>query len=176
MKVDSDNEHGVLPQYTQNSSSSHLDTPSLESTFDALRKSLYRYNAELYSEELFLSIATPALRVLTCNVCLACFEREQDLYTHEMEHLAGTHKCPNCNMVFTLKTNLKRHVESAHLVESARKKYPCSTCRKEFYTKSDRKRHQETHQRKKPFKCEICGSGFGQKSNLKSHVKTVHRR
>ena len=100
--------------------------------------------------------------------------------------------CPQCPKSFTLKGNLKKHIQSVHTGE---KTFECQTCGKSFSQKVSLKRHMlsfhPTNQellssedkfvetksedgQKSSFTCIACGKEFTAMRSVKEHIKTVH--
>ena len=50
------------------------------------------------------------------------------------------YKCNECQMLFSRKAHLKRHVENIHKKE---KKHQCSKCFKRFGQRTNKDRHEE---------------------------------
>ena len=99
--------------------------------------------------------------------------------------------CPQCPKSFTLKGNLKKHIQSVHTGE---KTFECQICGKSFSQKVSLKRHMvslhpsnleltsqekfvETKSedgQKSSFTCTECGKEFTAMRSVKEHIKTVH--
>ena len=82
----------------------------------------------------------------------------------------------DCNMAFTTKVTLKRHIKSVH---SKEKPYQCSQCLKKFNRKSHLTAHIEDlhmHNKVEPYQCDQCFKKFSQKSHLTRHIGIVHKK
>ena len=90
-----------------------------------------------------------------------------------------SHHCtfdPNvCNKQFTLKSNLKQHIEKKHLGTVA-KRFECPDCPRKFYTRNEVTLHFDRKHRdlEKKHPCGVCGKKFYQAGDVKAHVKGVH--
>ncbi|XP_072312378.1 histone-lysine N-methyltransferase PRDM9 [Eucyclogobius newberryi] len=96
-------------------------------------------------------------------------------------------KCPECDKMFTLDSNLKKHVA---LVHANIRPYVCSFCQKGFRQYSDLARHLKAHRRQKQrqkvdepvteddsiflFSCPICTVTESSVDELKEHIKNEH--
>ena len=76
----------------------------------------------------------------------------------------------DCGSEYATKFNLKRHVESVHMMI---KKFKCQTCGNLFISKQSLKEHHHIHLNSMPFKCVTCNKAFRQASQLSLH-KRIH--
>ena len=80
--------------------------------------------------------------------------------------------CSICQVSFSRKSSLKRHIEAVHEKKKAHK---CLICDSNFSSTDSLKQHITTvHEGKKPHKCLICDSNFSSTSDLKRHIAAVH--
>ncbi|CAL4221457.1 unnamed protein product, partial [Meganyctiphanes norvegica] len=78
-------------------------------------------------------------------------------------------QCSNCDMSFSNKSNLIRHVK-AHTGATGGKPYQCSHCKMSFSKTFHLIIHMRIHTGEKPYQCSHCGKGFAVNSNLKIHL------
>lgn len=76
----------------------------------------------------------------------------------------------DCNLEYSSKYNLKRHVNVSHLLN---KIAVCDTCQKVFINKQNLKEHYFIHSELKPYVCELCLKNFRHKTAYIKHKK-VH--
>ena len=81
-------------------------------------------------------------------------------------------ECPECDRVFTFKSELKRHIEVVHLKIKSHK---CEQCGKGFSQKCMLEDHvNAVHLKKREHQCQDCGSSFARLSQLNRHISAVH--
>ena len=81
-------------------------------------------------------------------------------------------ECPECDRVFTFKSELKRHIEVVHLKIKSHK---CDQCGKGFSQKCMLDDHvNAVHLKKREHQCQDCGSSFARLSQLNRHISAVH--
>ena len=81
-------------------------------------------------------------------------------------------ECPECDRVFTFKSELKRHIEVVHLKIKSHK---CDQCSKGFSQKCMLDDHiNAVHLKKREHQCQDCGSSFARLSQLNRHISAVH--
>ena len=74
--------------------------------------------------------------------------------------------------IFSLKTQLKVHLETIH---EGSKPYKCEVCNYSAALKNTLKQHtNNVHQGRKDFKCNICGKQFTQKGKVNRHLENIH--
>ena len=79
-------------------------------------------------------------------------------------------QCPQCNVVFTHRHNMLKHVRSKH--EGV--KYPCSQCDYKATQQSNLRLHIESIHEGVKFPCSQCDYNATTQSNLKKHIKSKH--
>ena len=88
-------------------------------------------------------------------------------------HEKKTHSCELCNKKFTLKGNLKKHVEAVH----EKVTFACEFCNETLSTRATLKRHVNSiHKKENKINhvCETCKKAFSSNAYLKNHVKSIH--
>ena len=76
--------------------------------------------------------------------------------------------CDTCNVLFSSKWHLKRHIKTVHEKE---KPFNCLACDKFFSQKHLLNRHIETfHEESKSYECSICSNSFSRQDYLKKHM------
>ena len=113
-----------------------------------------------------------------CDKCVFCdvtFSHKSVLEKHvkKIHENIKSYKCNLCEKTFGGRSHFETHVKIVH--ENI-KAYDCNTCNKSFGNKKDLERHVSTiHEGIKAYKCDSCDKDFGYKSNLRRHSNTVHR-
>jgi hypothetical protein len=117
------------------------------------------------------------------------FQSKKDLEVHTEPQ--PTHegkrpiKCGVCNAGFTVKHNLKRHIDTVHEektpfkcnleTSSHEKPFKCEACGLKFGREVYLERHTfSVHDKKRPFQCNLCNAKFKFKHCLKRHTDAVH--
>lgn len=90
----------------------------------------------------------------TVDDCQASYRRKDHLTRHLLQHEGKTFKCPmeNCNLIFSIKGNMARHVKEIHdegststNVESKQFVCPETGCGKVFKFASKLRKHADSH-------------------------------
>lgn len=107
---------------------------------------------------------------LHCDLCLAEFEDEYQLYDHiRFRHeLHDKAVCEICGRTFKSSMGLNIH----RRYHNGLRNFTCKSCNKSFLNKSTLREHEISHMDVKPFQCHICGQYLSRASRLRSHVKT----
>ncbi|XP_076051363.1 uncharacterized protein LOC143031439 isoform X2 [Oratosquilla oratoria] len=79
------------------------------------------------------------------------------------------YNCPQCNMAFYQKGDLKDHIKKTHTEDKPRK---CTFCHAAFSWPSDLKVHIRTHTGERPYQCSLCDAAFTTSGSLKVHIRT----
>ena len=96
----------------------------------------------------------------------------QDIDCSNKKYKEGLISCSICQVSFSIKSSLKRHIEAVH---EGTKAHKCSICDYTSSYKDKLKRHIEAvHGGKKPHKCSICDFNTSYKHVLKKHIEAVH--
>lgn len=77
------------------------------------------------------------------------------------------HKCPTCQKVFELETQLEAHRRTHRKCKT----YLCGVCGKFLSSNRSLSRHKMTHSGERPHRCRICERGFKLATTLKQHEK-----
>lgn len=135
----------------------------------------------------------------TCDECGRGYASLKHLRRHKVKHLkesgelpeSMTHKCTQCDKVFTQNHALKKHLDWVHgdkchvckvcgakikgsLIQhmethTQEKKFCCHICGKKMRGKL--KEHMLIHTGERPYACEFCGSTFKDKWYLRIHMR-----
>ena len=104
-----------------------------------------------------------------CYTCHTVFETISDAKRHAKEvHGTQKFKCPSCDVTFTRRDNLTRHVATVH-DKSARQL--CTLCDVEFANTDSFVRHvHNVHEEEKKYECPDCPLNFARKDTLDKHL------
>merc|ERR1712062_499380 len=93
------------------------------------------------------------------------------------QHIESAHerlkplKCNDCEISFSEKSGLSRHISEVHL----KIKHECEYCKRSFTRKDYLRFHVKAfHQELNLFKCNACNISFSQNSDLRKHLNEVH--
>ena len=126
--------------------------------------------------------------VYTCSICKKIFSSKKGLEGHTMNFHDETNSqettdrevvnneipCEICNLNFTIREDLRKHIINVHV---KRKKFKCDICDAELSQKSSLKKHiSRVHENAKPIQCTICPERFKRKETLQTHMKKVHSK
>ena len=76
---------------------------------------------------------------------------------------------PDCNKSFSSRTNMLRHIRTAH---DKSRPYQCQECHSFWPTPSELKAHIASHSNEKCYRCESCKIDYKTSSNLHKHMRT----
>ena len=108
---------------------------------------------------------------LTCNTCNLIFTRKQCLTRHiQSIHEGGKYACNQCDKQFTAQHSLTIHIQSIH--EGV--KYDCNQCDQQFTIHSHLKRHIRSIHEGVKYACKQCDQQFKHPEHLKVHIKSIH--
>jgi uncharacterized Zn-finger protein len=80
----------------------------------------------------------------------------------------ANYQCETCQYVFTLKSNLQRHIKTVH---EKLKPFQCEICKKTFGHRQNFLDHIKfVHDKIKNVTCNKCGKGFTNLKVLKAHM------
>jgi len=116
--------------------------------------------------------------------CPLCPDVQFKSWQEHREHVAQVHggnfvfRCRYCPKVFETDTLKRRHMSTAHSVNSGdndQQKVVCEHCGKSVFKKHYSKHVQGVHGTKK-LQCSQCTSVFKEEAALKRHVKELHTK
>ena len=123
------------------------------------------------SKSVIKSFSMPGL--YRCNVCNDILDDLYDLKSHITNHpnvpTTKAFACDQCDMKFSHKQNLMRHLA----VHTGEKPFTCKFCGKKFPTATNQKRHERIHLGRR-VNCDYCSSTFTQSGDLKKHIRKLH--
>ena len=90
--------------------------------------------------------------------------------TQSQKTSEGNFNCDQCEIKFTQKRSLIRHIQSKH--EGA--KYACNQCDQQFARQSDLRRHTQSVHEGVKYACYQCDQQYTQQGDLKKHIQSVH--
>ena len=115
-------------------------------------------------------------RLFQCDQCLTKFTMKKNLKVHieAVHNKERKYQCDQCLKKFNRKRTLNVHIEAVHNKE---KTNHCNQCLKNFSRNYALSVHiQSVHNKEKPYECDQCLNKFGSKIGLSLHVKTVHNK
>ena len=110
----------------------------------------------------------------TCPQCEKVFTKKSNLASHMGLHTPGLrkHSCSQCSETFAWKSSLNRHTEKVH--QNTQTMYPCQFCDKQYKLSSILSDHvKRDHFAERSHQCELCPKAFFKLNDLKYH-KRVH--
>ncbi|XP_020971885.1 transcription factor IIIA isoform X2 [Arachis ipaensis] len=126
--------------------------------------------------------------VCTVDDCQASYRRKDHLTRHLLQHEGKTFKCPmeNCNLIFSIKGNMARHVKEIHdegststNVESKQFVCPEIGCGKVFKFASKLRKHEDSHVKLQSVDVVClepgCMKHFTNNQCLKEHIESCHQ-
>ena len=114
------------------------------------------------------------VRCFECETCKKKFKTNGNLTLHREIHQSIKYGCKQCELSFSTKSGLRRHVQTEHLKQV----YKCEVCYiplrdKEYLKKHMKTLHSETV--RETIKCELCNKNLlTDKIGLEKHIKLVH--
>lgn len=111
-------------------------------------------------------------QIVQCDICNEEIKRASLLRHISTKHEKVRHVCQHCGQTYSLKENLKTHINKHHL--NLMSTYPCKFCGKVFTTWPSRYYHEtRVHTKNFKFKCAYCEKQFIHGADLKDH-ETIH--
>ena len=81
--------------------------------------------------------------------------------------------CLICSKVFSVSSNLKRHMRRIHETENTvRKSNSCNLCEYKCRDKYQLKVHMRSHTKERPYSCSLCNFKSSKKEDCKRHMST----
>ncbi|KAJ1521147.1 hypothetical protein ONE63_002842 [Megalurothrips usitatus] len=112
-----------------------------------------------------------------CPECNARCPDKGTLARHMYTHTGlKPYECERCNIKFSRKYHLDRHVLQSGCDGNARPQYPCQVCGRMFNRKDNLREHLRAHagqvKRKRTYTCEMCEKEFQGTTLLQIHMRT----
>ena len=105
---------------------------------------------------------------------LLCDFHDSDQQIVSQHAASKLFKCEICENSYSLKGNLKKHIEAVH---ENKKSFKCDICDYSCSQKDHMKTHIESvHEKKKTFKSDICYYRFSYKNVWKTHKQSMKIR
>lgn len=113
----------------------------------------------------------------SCPECNARCPDKGTLARHMYTHTGlKPYECERCNIKFSRKYHLDRHVLQSGCDGNARPQYPCQVCGRMFNRKDNLREHLRAHagqvKRKRTYTCEMCEKEFQGTTLLQIHMRT----
>ena len=107
------------------------------------------------------------------NLSLCCFPLGATPPTGSAPQVkSNPSTCPHCPKQFATRSNLTRHIASAH----KKRTYSCKQCSKVFKYSDSLNAHVRTTHEKRTYDCTQCDKKFKQRHNLQHHMSANHPR
>jgi len=106
-------------------------------------------------------------------------DQERNLRERALD-LVAEGVCGVCSDRFSNKSNLKRHLRTAHNIDTRKRRkhsleYKCHVCGQDFVQKSNLTRHiSGVHGTQKVYACALCPTSFANRENLTRHYRKLH--
>ena len=149
---------------------------------DSSKNDCYKCNA---CDEMFpLDHLKTHIKVHTKNnlvwfQCEKSFSSQGGFYYHMKAPIREkSYSCIQCDKVFILDGQLKKHLETVHnweLTVRPKTNLVCNQCDKSFHRQSYFNYHMKAHSGKNSYSCTQCDKAFIKKGQMKLHIKTVHK-
>ena len=130
------------------------------------------------------------MKKFSCKFCSKTFRfpaqvkyiKENDLHIkvthlrqiqqHERVHTKEKpFNCQYCGKGFSVKCNLKAHLETHKSVDA--RSFKCSQCSHTATTEPLLRLHMHSHTGERPYVCDLCGESYRRPSNLRRHKKNM---
>ena len=137
-------------------------------------KNLVKPSTDANDQALGLSKVTTGGKQFTCPECEKVFTKKSNLTSHMGLHSPGLrkHPCNLCSQTFAWKSSLNRHIEKVH--QESQTMFPCQFCEKQYKLASILSDHvKRDHFAERSHQCELCPKAFFKLNDLKYH-KRVH--
>uniref|UniRef100_A0A336KP68 CSON011985 protein n=1 Tax=Culicoides sonorensis TaxID=179676 RepID=A0A336KP68_CULSO len=112
-----------------------------------------------------------------CTFCELFFDSPEQVEDHRIEFHAKNeneiHTCEYCNATFSIKFDLKTHIEKNH---GPNKKLSCKYCYKKIPDEETLEAHIAEHDNEENCVCLECGKTFKGKKVLRHHVAYYHSK
>jgi uncharacterized Zn-finger protein len=106
----------------------------------------------------------------TCDQCQMKFSLKSNLLKHKRIHAeVKPFSCDFCQMKFSQSSQLTYHTRT----HTGEKPYHCDICQKNFTRSYHLTIHKRSHTGEKPYSCDLCPKKFAQSNNLIVH-KRIH--
>ena len=114
-------------------------------------------------------LVSPTKTYMMCTQCDKSFSSQGALDYHMMAHSGKKpFTCSQCDKAFILASQLKRHIQTVHELETP---YKCNECKQEFSQSGNLKAHiKRWHSEQRLFKCEKCYRSFNLANRLIRHI------
>lgn len=126
------------------------------------------------------SLSNKDRHLLCCKECDFVTHMQSSIEDHvKTKHLPLQEKitCEYCNKTFSLKPNLKRHLQDFHNIGKGAQEFKCPEDDCDYVTQQKHNvsiHVNKVHQGVK-FSCNECSYSSGYKCDLKRHIKVVHQ-
>ena len=127
---------------------------------------------KVYSSHHQLSNHTLEHIRVACDICGKSVRKPKLRHHKRAVHGEKIHFCPQCNLGFSIKKEINRHILNTH-----EKPHKCNLCGKGFGRESLLEEHKKIdHLGLKPYVCEFCQMAFKRSADWKGHLKRAHSK
>ncbi|XP_059616325.1 zinc finger protein 79-like [Phlebotomus argentipes] len=104
-----------------------------------------------------------------CRICKELQKNKYEMERHQMKHNGKSLKCNFCDVEYSCRANLRRHIKQVH---EKRRDHICMICNKAFSQAINLKTHMSVHELERKYECDTCHKAFKHPKGLTLHKYT----